>query len=141
MRHGFTLPTIWVDEVARIFQIWGTLIAAAYVLSEREHVVIDVAFKTQGSLSRKLADTFAMLVIIAVSAVVCWYGFELWLKAFRMGHTTDSFLAPPKWLTHGSLWVGFGLLFLQACAEIAKTWTGRVREPEAHSLELPDGLR
>lgn len=141
MRHGFTMPTIWVDEVARIFQIWGTLIAAAYVLSEREHVVIDVAFKKAGTLGRKMIDTFAMLVIVVVCIVVCWYGFELWLKALRMGHTTDTFLGPPKWLTHGSLWVGFGLLLLQAFAEIAKIWSGRVREPDPHSLELPDGMR
>lgn len=140
MRHGFTMPTIWVDEVARIFQIWGTLIAGAYVLSEREHVVIDIAFKRVGTTARKLVDTFSMLVIIAVCAVVCWYGFELWLKAYRFGHTTDSFLAPPKWLTHGSLWFGFGLLLLQACAEIVKTWTGGVHEPDPLSAEIPHGM-
>jgi len=138
MRYGFTMPTIWVDEVSRILQTWATLIAAAYLLSQREHVVIDIAFKQIGSLGRKLADTFSMLVIVAVAGVVCWFGFELWLKALKFGHTTDSFLAPPKWLTHASVWVGFGLLLLQALAEIVKTWTGEARQISAHEIELAE---
>ena len=49
--------------------------------------------------------------------------FELWLKATLAGHTTDSFLAPPKWLTHGSIWVGFSLLIAQGAADMWRIWT------------------
>ncbi|MFK7966592.1 MAG: TRAP transporter small permease [Burkholderiaceae bacterium] len=138
MRYGFTMPTIWVDEVSRILQTWATLMAAAYVLSQREHVVIDVMFKQPGTLGRKLADTFAMLVIVGVAGVVCWFGYELWAKALKFGHTTDSFLAPPKWLTHASVWFGFGLLLLQAIAEMVKTWTGEARQVSTHEIELAE---
>jgi len=30
MRHVFTMPTIWVDEISRIIQIWAAYLAAAY---------------------------------------------------------------------------------------------------------------
>ncbi len=123
MRYFFISPTIWVDEISRIMQIWATYLAAAYVLKHHHMIVIEVAFKTPGTTARKIVDSFALLVIIVFSVVALWYGFELWWKATVRGHTTDSYLAPPKWLTHASVWVGFTLLTLQAGVEIFKIWS------------------
>ena len=105
MRYAFTMPTIWVDEVSRIFQIWATYLAGAYVLKHRELIVIEVAFKDTETLWRRLVESFAIIAIALFCVVACWYGFDQWLKAAQKGHTTDSFLAPPKWLTHASIWV------------------------------------
>jgi hypothetical protein len=38
------------------------------------------------------------------------------------GHTTDSFLGSPKWLTHASVWIGLGLLGLQSIVELYRVW-------------------
>ncbi|MBC8260134.1 MAG: TRAP transporter small permease [SAR324 cluster bacterium] len=122
MRHFFTMPTIWVDEVSRIFQIWATFLAGGFALKHRQLIVIDVAFRDKDSLARKCTETFAILVILIFSLVVVWYGFELWYKALVKGHTTDTFLAPPKWLTHGSVWFGFALISLQTFVEFIKIW-------------------
>lgn len=123
MRYVFTAPTIWVDETVRIMQIWATFLGSAFALKHRQMIVIDVAFRDPHTLSRKTVETFALLVILMFCAVATWYGFELWLKATLKGHTTDSFLGTPKWLTHASIWVGFGLLAVQGLAEIVKVWT------------------
>ena len=123
MRYAFTLPTIWVDEVSRILQIWATFLAGAFVLKHRDMIVIEVAFKDPATLARKLTETFALLCILLFCTVACWYGFELWLRATRLGHTTDTFLATPKWITHASIWVGLGLLLIQALAETVRIWT------------------
>jgi TRAP-type C4-dicarboxylate transport system permease small subunit len=135
MRYVFTAPTIWVDEVSRIFQIWATFLASAYVLKHRELIVIDLFFKQTDSLARKLVETLSLIIIAGFCAVAVKFGFDLWLKATLAGHTTDSFLAPPKWLTHGSIWVGLGLLLLQALVEIVKVWTIGVPELDAHSAD------
>ncbi len=123
MRYVFTAPTIWVDETVRIMQIWATFLGGAFALKHRQMIVIDVAFRDPHTLSRKIIETFALLVILVFCAVATWYGFELWLKATLKGHTTDSFLGTPKWLTHASIWVGFGLLSVQGVTEIIKVWT------------------
>lgn len=135
MRYVFTAPTIWVDEVSRIFQIWATFLASAYVLKHRELIVIDLFFKQTDSLARKLVETLSLIIIAGFCVVAVKFGFDLWLKATLAGHTTDSFLAPPKWLTHGSIWVGLGFLLLQALAEIVKVWTIGVPELDAHSAD------
>jgi C4-dicarboxylate transporter DctQ subunit len=123
MRHVFIMPTIWVDEVSRIIQIWAAYLAAAFALKHRQMVVIDLICREEGTLARKWLDSFALLLVIVFSAVAVYYGFELWLKSTLRGHTTDTYLALPKWFTQASIWVGFGLLLLQAVAEAIKIWS------------------
>ncbi len=122
MRHVFIKPTIWVDEVSRIVQIWAAYMAAAYALKNRQMVVIDILFRNPDSTIRKWLDSFALVLIILFAATAVYYGFELWLKSTLKGHTTDTYLALPKWFTQASIWVGFGLLSFQAAAEIIRIW-------------------
>ena len=123
MRYVFVSPTVWVDEVARIGQIWAAYLSAAFVLKHRELIVIDVAFRKPGTLARRLVETFGLLVIAAVCFVAVRYGLELWFRATVRGHTTDTYLALPKWFTEASVWAGFAILGLQVLAELIKLWT------------------
>lgn len=125
-----TAPTLWVDEVSRIMQVWAAYLAAAYALKHREMITIELILKDHTSVYRRLAETLAIVVLFLFAGVANWYGFQLWLKSTLAGHTTDTFLAPPKWLTHGSVWVGFGLLFVQGIAELCKIWTVGIPAPE-----------
>lgn len=125
MRYALTSPTVWVDEIARIFQVWGTFAATAYVLKHRQHIIIDLTFRNVHSLQRRIVETFSLLVIVMFGCVAAKYGWDIWLKSTLAGHTTDSYLAVPKTFTQSAIWVGFGLLALQAIVEIFKVWTGR----------------
>ena len=121
-RYIFDSPTIWVDEVSRISQIWATYIGLAYALKHKDMIVIDIAFKNHNSLSRKIVETFSLFVIIAFSAITVRYGFDIWLDSTLKGHHTDTLLGLPKWFTQASIWVGFLILFMQAIVEIYKVW-------------------
>ena len=130
MRYVFIAPTIWVDETARIAQIWAAYLAGGFALKHREMIVIDIAFRDPTTRMRKIVETFSLIVIVIFCLVAAKYGFDLWLKATLRGHTTDSYLGTPKWLTHASIWVGFGLLLLQALVEIIKVWTIGIPEKD-----------
>lgn len=123
MRYALNSPTIWVDEVSRIFQVWAAYLAIAYVLKNKAHIIIDIAFREPDSFSRKAVDTFAMSVIIFFCLIVAKYGIDIWWKSTVSGHTTDSYLAVPKVYIQSAIWVGFGLMALQSVAEIVKIWT------------------
>lgn len=125
MRYALTSPTVWVDEISRIFQVWGTFAATAYVLKHRQHIIIDLTFRDVSSFQRKVVETFSLLVIVFFGCVAAKYGWDIWLKSTLAGHTTDSYLAVPKTYTQSAIWVGFGLLALQALVEIYKVWTGQ----------------
>ncbi|MEL7049222.1 MAG: TRAP transporter small permease [Pseudomonadota bacterium] len=134
LRYVFNAPTIWVDEVSRIFQIWATLLAGAYLLRHRELILIDVFWRNRETFVRRVIETISVLMIAVFCAVAAKFGFDLWLKATLAGHTTDSFLAPPKWLTHASLWVGFGLMLIQCVVEVIRIWIDGVPETTKHEL-------
>ena len=118
-----TAPTIWVDEVSRIIQVWVAYLAPAYVMKHREMITIEIALQDPSTLARRLAETLGIIMLFIFAGTATFFGFELWLKATLAGHTTDSFLAPPKWLTHGSIWVGFSLLIAQGAADMWRIWT------------------
>ncbi|MEM8812997.1 MAG: TRAP transporter small permease [Pseudomonadota bacterium] len=132
LRYAFNAPTIWVDEVSRILQIWATLLAGAYLLRHRELILIDIFFKRPDTVMRRVVESFSVLMIAVFCAVAAKYGFDLWLKATLAGHTTDSFLAPPKWLTHASVWVGFGLMLIQCVVELIRIWVDGVPQTAKH---------
>jgi len=123
MRFVFNMPTIWVDEVSSITQIWATYIGIAFALKHKDMIVIDIAFKDHNSISRKVVETFGLIVILLFSAVAVKYGFDIWLDSTLKHHRTDTLLGLPKWFTQASIWVGFLILLLQAIVEIVKVWT------------------
>lgn len=123
MRYVFTQPTIWVDEVSSVTQIWATYIGVSFALKHKDMIVIDIAFRDPNTVIRKILETFSLIIIMVFSFIAIWYGFELWLDSTLKGHTTDTYLALPKWFTQASIWVGFSLLFIQAVVEVIKVWT------------------
>lgn len=126
MRYVFVAPTIWVDEVSRILQIWVVYVAAAYVLKHRDMVTIKIILSDPTTLRRRLAETFAIVIMYVFAGAAAYYGFELWLKSTLAGHTTDTYLAPPKMLTHAPVWVGSVLLMLQGMVELIRVWRGEI---------------
>ena len=126
MRYVFNAPTIWVDEISRVLQVWVVYLAAAYVLKQREMVTIEVILTNPESIWRRLAESLAILVLFLFAGVACYYGFEIWLKSTLAGHTTDSYLAPPKMITHAPVWVGSGLLILQGGVQLYRVWTPKI---------------
>lgn len=127
MRYVFTAPTIWVDEVSRVMQVWAAYLGAAYVFKHRKMITIEVILKDPSTIKRRLAESLAIIMLLIFVLPASYYGFELWLKSTLAGHTTDSFLGSPKWLTHASVWLGLGLLALQALIELYRVWFVGVR--------------
>lgn len=134
MRYVLISPTIWVDEISRIFQVWAAFLAISYVLKHKSHIIIDVTFRDPDSIQRKVIDSFAMLVVIFFCVVVIKLGLAIWWKSTLAGHTTDSFLAVPKAFIQSAIWVGFGLMALQSMAEIIKIWTWDPRNMPKQTL-------
>ncbi|MHA1525123.1 MAG: TRAP transporter small permease [Alphaproteobacteria bacterium] len=122
-RYVFIAPTIWVDEISRILQVWAAYLGCAYALKNHDMIVIEIAFKDPGTLRRKLVETLAIVMLMIFAGTAVWFGFEIWLKSTLAGHTTDSFLAPPKWFTQSSIWIGFGLLMAQGLVQLYRLWT------------------
>ena len=131
MRYVFTAPTVWVDEVSRILQVWVVYFAAAHVLKQRQMVTVGIILGNPDTRLRKLAESLALIVLFIFAGAAVWFGFGLWLKAALAGHTTDTYLAPPKWLTHAPVWVGGALLIAQGAVQLVRVWTAPLPADDA----------
>ncbi|MEO1024354.1 MAG: TRAP transporter small permease [Pseudomonadota bacterium] len=136
MRYVFNAPTIWVDEICRVIQVWVVYLAAAYVLKHNDMVTVEVFLSDPKTIWRKLAETFAILVLFLFAGTALFYGYQIWLKATLAAHTTDTFLAPPKMITHASVWVGSLLLILQGGVKLYRIWTGELAEDDVLGGEV-----
>lgn len=130
MRYVFNAPTIWVDEISRVLQVWVVYLAAAYVLKHREMVTIELILSNPRSIWRRYAESFAIVILFVFAGTACYFGFQIWLKSTLAGHTTDTYLAPPKMITHAPVWVGSALLMLQGLVQLYRVWTEELPEDD-----------
>ena len=132
MRKVFNAPTIWVEEIARFFQIWATYIAAAYVLHHREMIVVEIGDRYFGTASRRVLEFLSLLVITIFSAIALWYGTGILLESIELKRATSTMLGVPMWMTESAITVGFTLLFLQCIAEMVRLLRGELPPAESH---------
>lgn len=121
-RYVFTAPTPWTEEISQALQIWATYLAAACVLRNRDLIVIEFFTQRMGPRRRRFAETFGLLVILAFAAVAVVYGAAIVAESVAQNRHTSTMLGLPRWLTETAIPVGFGLLALQAAAELVRLW-------------------
>ena len=56
-------------------------------------------------------------------------------RAVESGHTTDTILRIPKWITEFAVWGGLSVLSLQAMAELWRIWAEGIPEADDDPLE------
>ena len=125
MRKAFNAPTVWVDEVARFFQIWAVYLAGAYVLKNRHLITVELfADKVSAKVERFLG--FIALAIMAVFCLVAvWYGSAIVYESIEQGRHTSTMLGTPKWITESAIPIAFALLFLQILVEVYRLAKGQ----------------
>jgi C4-dicarboxylate transporter, DctQ subunit len=133
-RYVFLAPTIWSEEMSRFLQIWATYLAAAHVLRNRQLIAIDLVVRSLSPLLRTCCEALALLVIIAFSLVAVVYGTEIVVDSLRVGRSTATMLSVPFWMSEIAIPIGFGLLLLQALAELFRTVTGTATLSGSHHL-------
>ena len=112
--------TYWEIEFAVFAMVAGIFLASPYTLMTRGHVSVDLLpHYLPPRMARKLT-VITMLTGLAVCAYLAFVGAELTLHSWRIGETTESAWAPPKWVLFVAMPVGLGLTALQYLAELAR---------------------
>ena len=120
MRYLFLSPTRWVEELARLLQIYGVFLACAWLVGERAHIRISLLTGALPAAARAWAERFALAVVAAVSLCGVWYSAALMRFAITTGQYTDSTLALPMWALHAPVAAGLGLTAAQVFASFAE---------------------
>ena len=132
-RYALGEPTFWAFEVS--YMLMGTifLLSMAAALRERLHVNVDFLHAV---LPRRVRAVFDLIGYTIFIVAVSWLSlalFETSLESLRIGEVSGkSAWNPVVWPFKAVWFLGFVVLGLQVCAEIAKAlislWTGEAVE-------------
>ena len=117
-RYFFIRPTIWAAELSQLCLIWGCLLAMAYLLTMRRHITVNAVTSLLPAPAQKACTAFSLIAVIVFSAIVAYWGYDIFHDSFVRGRTTGSLMNLPVWIAEASVPVGFGLLTLQAIVEL-----------------------
>lgn len=119
-RYFFIKPTNWAAELSQMCLIWGSLLAMAWLLAQRQHIQVDAVVNLLPLRVRRWLDVLVMIIVAVFAAVVMWYGFEIFLDSFVRSRTTGSLLNIPIWIVELAVPVGFFMLLVQSIIEVLK---------------------
>jgi C4-dicarboxylate transporter, DctQ subunit len=119
-RYVFTAPTIWAEELSRLFLVWGTLAGAAALIHRRDHIRITILTDVLPQAARTALEVFSLLVIAGFGAAVAIYGFDIAWDSFSRGRTTGSMFNIELAWSQFAIPIGGILLALQSLVEAVR---------------------
>lgn len=129
-RYFFNAPTIWAEELSRLFLVWAVFLGSAGLLASREHIRITVLIERAPPVLRGFADVFSYLFVAAIAGLLAWYGLPIAQKSFAVGRTTGSMLDIPSWWMQAAVPLCFALIAIQALLCALAVVLGREEPPE-----------
>ncbi|GBD42071.1 hypothetical protein HRbin39_01458 [bacterium HR39] len=121
-RYLFNAPTIWAEELSRLFQLWASWLAAAHLLESRQLIAIGILRgRLPAALERvRAACVLAVIALVAAGGLV--WGLWIVAESIRFGRKTATMLDLPLWVSEIAVPVGCALLLVQVAAEARRLW-------------------
>ena len=119
-RYIFNAPTIWVNEISRLLQIWATYLALTYTFHNKEFIRITVFYDKANDKTKKVLDFISFIFIIYFSSFVTYYGWLIAYDSFEVGRTSSTILDLPAVITEIAIPISFALLLVRVFLEILR---------------------
>ena len=119
-RYIFNAPTIWVNEISRLLQIWATYLALTYTFHNKEFIRITVFYDKANDKTKKVLDFISFIFIIYFSSFVTYYGWLIAYDSFEVGRTSSTILDLPAVITEIAIPISFALLLIRVFLEILR---------------------
>ena len=122
MRYVFLAPTRWVEECARLLQVYAVFLAAAWLVAERAHIRITVVGAALPPPARAWLARAALAAVAVIAGLGAWHAGALVRFSIDMEQYTDTTLALPMWLLQAPVVAGLGLSAAQALVIIVRSF-------------------
>jgi TRAP-type mannitol/chloroaromatic compound transport system permease small subunit len=121
VRYGFDVSSnAWLEIQWYLFAC-TVLLGAACVMRRNEHVRVDILYARLPPRGRVLLDLAGLaLFVLPVIGLLAWLSWPVFWRALVSGETSNNAGGLVRWPALALLPLGFGLVFLQALAEIAR---------------------
>ena len=121
-RYVFSLPVIWIDEVASISFLWLAMLGAAIAIDRNEHLRLTLFIGMMPERLRGFANTFALLVVAAFLLAMIYPAVDY---AIEESFVTSAALNIPNSWRVSALATGIVLMSLLALRHAYRTSTLR----------------
>ncbi|WP_233256266.1 TRAP transporter small permease subunit [Falsiroseomonas bella] len=123
LRYGFSLGSVWAQELEWHLMSPIALLGAAYALRHGEHVRVDVLYAQFRPRVRAAIDLFAGVAGLAVCVLVIWLSWRYVGVSFAQDEGSPNPGGIPfRWALKAFIPVGFALLLLQFTAETLRAF-------------------
>jgi len=121
VRYVLNGSTAWQTDTVIFSLIAATLLGSPYVLRRGGHVSVDLVWEAASDATRRYLRVISNLGTFVFAAILAVTGGHYFWQAWTGNWLSETVAEIPLWIPYLSLPVGFGLLALQAIAEIIDT--------------------
>ena len=137
-RTVFNMPVAGYIDLVELSMALFAFLGIAYCQRAGGHIRMDLFVKMAKGRVHWSMEIFATLVALFIIAVLIWYGFNHFLRAYQIGDSTiDAEL--PVWPSKLVVPVAFSLLWLRLLLQLVgfvRLW----RQPDAEPVAVPKVL-
>jgi TRAP-type C4-dicarboxylate transport system permease small subunit len=138
-RYLFNAPTIWAEELSRLFLVWGTLLGASWLIKGGRHIRITMLLEHMGDGPRRVLEIFSLIFVVAFAVGLIVYGSPIALDSLERGRTTGSMIDLPVGFVQIAVPIGGLLMTLQAVVEILRLALGGPLPSMSHDDDASEG--
>jgi len=127
LRYGFSVGSVWAQELEWHLMSPIALIGAAYALRHGEHVRVDVLYAGFGERRKAMVDAFAALAGLVICGLIILLSWRYVGVSFAQDEgSPNPGGIPLRWALKAFIPVGFALLAMQFTADLLRA-TARLR--------------
>jgi C4-dicarboxylate transporter DctQ subunit len=123
MRYFFNNPTIWAGDLSEYTLLWGTFLAAPWLVREGGHVSLDTVTHRLSPTVQHRLGVISSIIAAAVCVVLLWQGLDATLDAYTRGQIIARSWQVPRWIVWAAIPVGSLFLtieFIRAAVRSAR---------------------
>ena len=121
VRYGLDMSSNGWLEIQWYLFAATVMLGAPYVLKLNEHVRVDIVYGKLKGNGPVYVDLFGLVFfVLPVMAILAYLSWPLFVRMYLSGETSGNAGGLIRWPFLLLLPLGFGLMFLQALAEIVK---------------------
>lgn len=110
-RYVFSLPVVWIDEVASISFLWLAMLGSAIAIDRNEHLKLTLFVGMMPQRLRSFVQCFAMLIVAAFLIAMAWPAIDY---AIEESYVTSAALnIPNSWRVSA---IAFGIIAMALLA-------------------------
>lgn len=118
MRSVLGRSVIWVEEISAYLIGYVVFVGMGAALYQGVHVEVDFLVALLQRRAAALVRFGCDLVMLALSGVLAWLGWDFWHDAWTSGERSVSMLSVPLWIPYLAFFAGSVLLFVFAALRL-----------------------